>query len=86
MGRDGLREIVSGSSALGQQSRNGAVWSPQPICFSPHLYRARSAVERLFNRSNSVGGSRRATTRANYLTFIQLASIRLWLRLNESTP
>ena len=32
-----------------------------------------------------------ATTRydklaANYLGFIQLASIRLWLRVNESTP
>jgi transposase len=23
---------------------------------------------------------------ANYLAFIQLASIRLWLRVNESTP
>jgi hypothetical protein len=23
---------------------------------------------------------------ANYLTFVQLASIRLWLRVNESTP
>jgi len=23
---------------------------------------------------------------ANYLAFVQLASIRLWLRLNESTP
>ena len=23
---------------------------------------------------------------ANYLAFIQLASVRLWLRVNESTP
>lgn len=34
---------------------------------------------------------RRVATRydklaANYLAFIQLASIRLWLRVNESTP
>ncbi|WP_094183644.1 IS5 family transposase [Bradyrhizobium canariense] len=57
-----------------------------PICFSPHLYRARNQVERFFNR---VKQCRRVATRydrlaANYLAFVQLASIRLWLRLNES--
>ncbi|QOZ73151.1 IS5 family transposase [Bradyrhizobium arachidis] len=57
-----------------------------PICFSPYLYRARNQVERFFNR---IKQCRRVATRydrlaANYLAFIQLASIRLWLRLNES--
>ena len=55
------------------------------ICFSPYLC-ARNQVERLFNR---IKQCRRMATRydrlaANYLAFVQLASIRLWLRLNES--
>jgi transposase len=59
-----------------------------PICFSPHLYRARNRVERFFNR---IRQCRRIATRydklaANFLAFVQLASIRLWLRANESTP
>src|ERR1700740_312151 len=53
----------------------------EPICFSPHLYRARNLVERFFNK---IKQCRRVATRydklaANYLAFIQLASIRLWL-------
>jgi len=52
-----------------------------PICFSPYLYRARNLVERFFNK---IKQCRRVATRydklaANYLAFIQLASIRLWL-------
>jgi len=59
-----------------------------PNCFSPYLYRARNLVERFFNR---IKQCRRVATRydklaANYLAFVQLASIRLWLRDNESTP
>jgi transposase len=58
-----------------------------PICFSPYLYRARNLVERFFNK---IKHCRRIATRydklaANYLAFVQLASIRLWLRVNEST-
>jgi transposase len=54
----------------------------QLICFSPHLYRARNHVERFFNK---IKHCRRIATRydklaANYLSFVQLASIRLWLR------
>jgi transposase len=57
------------------------------ICFSPYLYRARNSVERFFNR---IKQCRRVATRydklaANYLAFVQLASIRLWLRINECT-
>jgi transposase len=47
---------------------------------------ARNLVERFFNK---IKQCRRAATRydklaANYLAFIRLASIRLWLRVNES--
>ena len=58
------------------------------LCFSPYLYRARNLVERFFNK---IKQCRRVATRydklaANYLAFIQPASIRLWLRAHESTP
>jgi transposase len=58
----------------------------EPICFSPYLYRARNLVERFFNK---IKHCRRVATRydklaANYLALVQLASIRLWLRVNES--
>jgi hypothetical protein len=60
----------------------------ETLCFSPHLYSARNLVERFFNK---IKHCRRVATRydklaANYLAFVQLASIRLWLRVNESTP
>ncbi len=59
-----------------------------PICFSPYLYRARNLIERFFNK---IKQCRRVATRydklaANYLAFIRLASIRIWLRANESEP
>jgi transposase len=59
----------------------------EPICFSPYLYRARNLVERFFNK---IKQCRRIATRydklaANYLAFIKLASIRIWLRAYEST-
>lgn len=58
----------------------------EPICFSPYLYRARNLVERFFNK---IKWCRRIATRydklaANYLAFIKLASIRVWLRVYES--
>src|SRR5262249_19743980 len=59
----------------------------EELCFSPYLYRARNLIERFFNK---IKHCRRVATRydklaANYLAFLQLASIRLWLRVNEST-
>jgi transposase len=59
----------------------------EALCFSPYLYRTRNLIERFFNR---IKQCRRVATRydklaANYLAFVQLASIRLWLRANEST-
>jgi transposase len=59
----------------------------EPVCFSPYLYRARNLVERFFNK---IKQCRRVATRydklaANYLAFIKLAAIRVWLRTYEST-
>ena len=76
--------------------RQHGVWANIPpkkrnrteaLCFSPYLYRARNLVERFFNK---IKHCRRVATRydklaVNYLAFVQLASIRLWLRVNEST-
>ena len=58
-----------------------------PICFRA-LYRARNLIERFFNK---IKQCRRVATRydkhaANYLAFVKLASIRIWLRANESAP
>jgi transposase len=55
---------------------------------SPYLYRARKLIERFFDE---IKQCRRIATRydklaVNYLAFIKLASIRIWLRANESTP
>jgi transposase len=58
------------------------------LSFSPYLYRARNLVERFFNK---IKQCRRVATRydklaANYLAFIQLASIRLWLTEHARLP
>src|SRR5246500_5135553 len=60
----------------------------EALCFSPYLYRARNLVERFFNK---IKQCRRIATRydklaANYLGFVKLAAIRIWLRAYESTP
>jgi transposase len=67
---------------LGKRNRK------DPICFSPYLYRARNLIERFFNK---IKQCRRVATRygklaAGYLAFVKLASIRIWLRANESAP
>ena len=59
----------------------------QERCCS-RIYRARNLVERFFNK---IKPCRRVATRyhklaANYLAFVKLASIRIWLRASESTP
>ena len=83
---DRIRALVGHRSAWAnippRRSRRDA------LCFSPYLYRACNRVERFFNK---IKQGRRVATRydklaATYLAFIQLASIRLWLRVNESTP
>ena len=55
-------------------------------CFSKTLYKERNRIERFFNR---IKHFRRIATRfekyaANYLAMIKLASIRIWMRHNES--
>jgi transposase len=58
------------------------------INFSPDLYRSPNLVERFLNK---IKQCRRIAIRHdkladNYLAFIKLASIRLWIRAYESTP
>ena len=58
-----------------------------PICFSPHLYRARNVIERFFNKLKYF---RRIATRydklgSHYLAMVKLAAIRIILRSYEST-
>ena len=55
-------------------------------CFSKTLYKERNLVERFFNK---IKNFRRIATRfeklaENYLAMIKLASIRIWMRHNES--
>src|SRR5437868_15084599 len=60
--------------------------SQRPDLLSPYLYCARNLIERFFNK---IKQCRRAAARvdkraANYLAFVKLVSIRIWLRANES--
>jgi transposase len=52
------------------------------IDFTPDLHRSRNLVERFFNRIKQVRriAARHDKLAANYLAFIKLASIRLWIR------
>ena len=82
---DAIRSVVvaSGGWANIPPRRNRR----DPICFSPFLYRDRNLVERFFNR---IKHCRRIATRyekraANFLAFVKLAAIRIWLRFYEST-
>ncbi len=57
-----------------------------PPAFSGWLYRQRNAVERFFNKLKHF---RAVATRYdkrddNYLASVKLASLRIWLRFNES--
>jgi transposase len=58
-----------------------------PICFSPYLHRARNLIERFFNKIKQCRGvaTRYDKLAANYLAFVKLASIRIGLRVHEST-
>src|SRR5271156_4121974 len=71
-----------GPNILPRSNRN------DPICFIRYLYRARNLVERFFNK---IKQCRRVATRydklaANYLAFIQLASIRCGCALMSPRP
>ncbi len=58
----------------------------EPPVFSHRLYKQRNAVERFFNKLKHF---RAIATRYdkrddNYLASVKLASVRIWLRFNES--
>jgi transposase len=57
-----------------------------PPVFSPFLYRYRNLVERFFNKLKHFRAiATRYEKRAeNYLALVKLASVRIWLRHNES--
>ena len=83
---DWIRELVrqKGAWANIPPKRN----RKEAICFSPYLYRTRNLVERFFSK---IKQCRRIATRydklaVNYLAFIKLASIRIWLHAYEFTP
>jgi transposase len=74
--RELARQLGAWANILPKRDRK------DPICFSPYLYRARNLIERFFNK---IKQCRRVATRydklaANYLAFIELASIQIWLR------
>jgi len=78
--------FISSTAGSAYSTPSLTIVSLSAPAYSPYLYRARNQVERFFNR---IKQCRRVATRydrlaANYLAFVQLASIRLWLRLNES--
>jgi transposase len=80
-------EGLSLRRALGLTSRRDVIVTSRSAS-APYLYRARNLIERFFNK---IKQCRRVATRydklaANYLAFIHLASIRLWLRVNGYTP
>ena len=59
-----------------------------PPSFSKRLYRKRNLVERFFNKLKQF---RAVATRYdkrddNYLACVKLASVRIWMRFNESVP
>ena len=81
---DKLREAIANKGAFANIPP-----MPQRVrrpAFSPFLYRYRNLIERFFNKLKHF---RAIATRFdkrddNYLASVQLASIRIWLRHNES--
>jgi transposase len=84
-----LRSIRAFASNQGAWANIPPKWNrKEAFCFSPYLYRARNLVERFFTKFRQY---RRIATRydklaANYLAFIRLASIRIWLHAHEPAP
>ena len=82
---DRIRELIEDQGATPNiPPKRNRRWKP---FFSKRLYRARNLIERFFSKLKHF---RRVATRydklaANFLAMVQLASMRLWLRANEST-
>jgi len=82
---DWIRALVDQQGAWPIFRRNAIARTRSALVLT---FTARNLVERFFNKIKQCG---RVATRydklaANYLAFIKLASIRIWLRANESTP
>ncbi len=82
---DAIRQMVTAQGAWANIPPKAN--RKQPICFSPHLYKARNLVERFFNK---IKHFRRIATRydklaENYLAVLKLVAVRMWLRVYEFT-
>lgn len=90
-----LADRAYDSDALRQSLAERGAWAnvrPMPgrrniPAFSPYLYRYRNLVERFFCKLKHFRAvsTRYDKTPENYLASVQLASIRIWMRFNEST-
>ncbi len=80
-----IREMINGQGAWANIPPKSN--RKDPICFSPHLYKARNLVERFFNKIKHFRwiATRYDKLAANYMAMIKLASIRVWLRAYEFT-
>ncbi|WP_456725174.1 MULTISPECIES: transposase [unclassified Bradyrhizobium] len=83
------RGVLNGIFWILRSGRHGADLPNNcgPYTTGPYLHRARNLVWRFVNK---IKHSRRVAARcdkraANCPAFVQLASVRLWLRVNEST-
>jgi hypothetical protein len=81
--------LAAGHDAAMQMIDTSAVRVHQHgACIADNNHRARNLIDWFFNK---IRQCRRVAIRydklaANYLAFIKLASIRIWLRANESAP
>ena len=80
-----IREMIEAQDAVPVIPNRSTAKTPHT--FSRDLYRMRNRVERFFNKLKQF---RRIATRyeklaANYLAMIKIATIRIWLQVNEST-
>ena len=79
-----IRDLIEAQGAVPNiPAKSNRKWKP---CFSKSLYRERNQVERFFSKLKQF---RAVATRYdkrddNFLASVQLASIRIWLRHNES--
>ncbi len=78
--RSGIKE--QGATPNIAAKRN-TKWRP---CFSNRIYRERNLIERFFNKIKHFGraATRYAKFAANFIAIVQLASMRLWMRVYES--
>lgn len=82
---DRIRELIQERGVTPNiPSKSNRKWKP---CFSKRLYLLRNLIERFFSKLKHF---RRVATRYdkladNFLAMVQLASVRLWLRVYEST-